>query len=89
MGSKKLFRQDCTRVQYQIWLCRRVHISGNVLRRLAAKLAVHSAINVIIWPFSILSRIPIVGVGYCINQMAVIFSVLRKVVHLCIRVRLT
>ena len=46
----------------------RVHISVNVLRRVAAKLAVHSAINVIIWPFSILSHIPIVGVGYCIED---------------------
>ena len=64
---RSFFRQGCTRVQYPIWLCGRVHISVNVLRRVAAKLAVHSAINVIIWPFSILSRIPIVGVGYCIN----------------------
>ena len=40
-----------------------VNISVNVLRRVAAKLAVHAAINVIIWPFSILSRIPIIGVG--------------------------
>ena len=39
-----------------------VHISVNVLRRVAAKLAVLSVINVIIWPFSILSRIRIVGV---------------------------
>ena len=68
VGSEKLFRQGCTRVQYPIWLCGRVHISVNVLSRVAAKLAVHSAINVIIWPFSILSRIPIVGVGYCINK---------------------
>ena len=52
-----------------IWLRRRVHISVNVLRRVAAKLAVHSAIDVIIWPFSILSRIPIVGVGYCIKSV--------------------
>ena len=68
VGSEKLFRQGCTRVQYPIWLCGRVHISVNVLCRVAAKLAVHSAINVIIWPFSILSHIPIVGVGYCINE---------------------
>ena len=65
-GSEKLSRHGRTRVQYPIWPCGRVHISVNVLRRVAAKLAVHSAINVIIWPFSILSRIPIVGVGYCI-----------------------
>ena len=63
------FSDGCTRVQYPIWLCGRVHISVNVLHRVAAKLAVHSAINVIIWPFSILSRIPIVGVGYCINTV--------------------
>ena len=68
-GSEKLFRQGCTRVQYPIWLCSRVHISVNVLRRVAAKLAVHSAINVIIWPFSIRSRISIVGVGYCIKVL--------------------
>ncbi len=68
VGSEKLFRQCCPRVQYPIWLRGRVHISVNVLRRVAATLAVHSAINVIIWPFSILSRMPIVGVGYCINE---------------------
>ena len=34
---------------------------------MAAKLAVHSATNVIIWPFSIISLISIVGVGYCKN----------------------
>ena len=73
-GSGKLFRQGCTRVQYPIWLCGRVHISVNVLRRLAAKFTVHSAINVIIWPFSILSRIPIVGVGYCIKIYDDFFS---------------
>ena len=39
-----------------------VHISVNVLRRLAAKSAVLSVINVIIWPFSIVSRIRIVDV---------------------------
>ena len=39
-----------------------VHISVNVLRRVAAKLAVLSEINDIIWPFSILSRIRFVGV---------------------------
>ena len=72
MGSDKLFRQGCTRFQCLIWLRGRVHISVNVLRRVAAKLAVHSAINVIIWPFSILSRIPIVGVGYCINEAHVL-----------------
>ena len=44
-------------------------LNVNVLRRVAAKLAVHSAINVIIWPFSILSRIPIISVGYCINSI--------------------
>ena len=49
-----------------IWLRGSVHISINVLRRVAAKLAVHSAINVLIWPFSILSHIPIVGVDCCI-----------------------
>ena len=63
---KKLFRQGCTRVRYPIWLRGRVHISVNVLRRVAAKLAVHSAVNVIIWPFSILSRISIIGVFYCL-----------------------
>ena len=68
---RSFFRNDYTRVQYPIWLRCRVHISVNVLRRVAAKLAVHSAINVIIWPFSILSRIPIVGIGYCINTFAV------------------
>ena len=62
VGSEKLFRQGCTLVQNQSWLCGRVHISVNVLRIVAAKLAVHAAINVIVWPFSILSRIPIVGV---------------------------
>ena len=69
VGSEKLFRQGCTRAQCPIWLRGRVHISVNVLRRVAAKLAVHSAINVIIWPFSILSRIPIVGVG-CIKPIS-------------------
>ena len=67
MWALRRFSDGCTRVQYPIWLCGRVHISGNVLRRVAAKLAVHSAINVIIWPFSIISHIPIVDVGYCIN----------------------
>ena len=65
--SEKLFRLHYTRVQYPIWLCGRVHISVHFLSRVAAKLAVHSAINVIIWPFSIVSLIPIVGVGYCIK----------------------
>ena len=65
--SEKLFRQGCTRVKYPIWLRGRVHISVNVLCRVAAKLAAHSAVNVIIWPFSVLSCIPIVGVGYCIK----------------------
>ena len=46
VGSKKLFRQFCTRVQYPIWLHGRVHISVNVLCRLAVKWAVQSAINV-------------------------------------------
>ena len=46
MGSEKLFRQGCTRAQYPIWLSGRVHISINVLRRVAAKLTVHSAINI-------------------------------------------
>ena len=68
VGSEKLFRQGCTRVQYPIWLGGSVHVSVNVLRRVAAKLAVLSAINIIIWPFSILSRISIVGVGYCIKK---------------------
>ena len=71
VGSEKLFRQSCTRVQYPIWLCGRVHIYVNVLRRVAGTFAVHSAINVIIWPFSILSLIPNVGVGYCINNTVV------------------
>ena len=61
--SEKLFRQGYVRVQYPIWLRGRVHISVNVLRRVAAKLAVHSAINVIIWQFTILSLVPIAGVG--------------------------
>ena len=47
---------------YPSWLCDRVHISVNVPCRVAAKLTVHSAINVTIWPFSILSLILIVGV---------------------------
>ena len=76
VGSEKLFKQGCTRVQYPIWLCGRVHISVNVLRRVASKLAVDSAINVIIWPFSILSRIPIVGVGYCIKYTTTYFGVM-------------
>ena len=64
VASEKHFRQGCTRVQYPIWLRGRVHISINVFCREPAKLAVQFAINVIIWAFSILSRIPIVGVGY-------------------------
>ena len=52
LGSEKFFRQGCTRVPYPIWLQGRVCSSQSVLRRVAAKLAVHSAINVIIWPFS-------------------------------------
>ena len=30
MGSKKLAREGCTRVQYPIWLHGRVHISVNI-----------------------------------------------------------
>ena len=67
VGSEKLFRQGCTRVQYPIWLHGRVHIFVNVLRRMAAKLPFPPAISIIIWPFSIISLIPIVGVGYCIK----------------------
>ena len=36
MGSEKLFRKDCTRVQFPIWLRGSVHISVHVLRRVAA-----------------------------------------------------
>ena len=36
MGSEKLFRKDCTRVQFPIWLRGSVHISVYVLRRVAA-----------------------------------------------------
>ena len=66
VGSEKLLGQGCTRVQHPIWLSVRVHMSINVLCRVAAKFAIQFAINVIIWLFSILSLIPIVGVGYCI-----------------------
>ena len=66
MGSDKLFRQGCTRVHYPIWLRGIVCITINVLRRMSAKLAVHSAINIISWPFSVLSLITLVGVGYFI-----------------------
>ena len=58
VSSARLFRQGYTRIQYPIWLRGRVHISVNVLRKLAAKLAPHSAMNVIICPFSILSLTP-------------------------------
>ena len=36
MGSEKLFRKECTRVQFPIWLRGSVHISVHVLRRVAA-----------------------------------------------------
>ena len=36
VGSEKLFRKDCTRVQFPIWLRGSVHISVHVLRRVAA-----------------------------------------------------
>ena len=48
--------------------------SVNVLCRVAAKLAVHSAINVIIWPFSIISFVSIVCVGYYIKSCIVYYS---------------
>ena len=39
LGSEKRFRQLYLWVQYPIWLCGSVHISVNVLRRVAAKIS--------------------------------------------------
>ena len=39
VGSEKLFRKDCTRVQFPIWLRGSVHISIHVLRRVAARIS--------------------------------------------------
>ena len=50
-----------------------VHISVNVLRRVAARRAVHSTINVVILQFAILSLIAIVCVGYCIKGIVSIY----------------
>ena len=57
LGSEKLFKRGCSRVQYPNWLCGRVHISVNVLGKVAAKLAklcnkhhaVRNVYNVTVW----------------------------------------